>query len=191
MRPGQPWGDVVRVLNRATGMSWTPERLRRTVRRLAAEKIVESELLDPAPRKPPGRAGGRHRVRGAGPHPAADRQATRRDARAHAARRNPLARPIGPPPVAAGRAPWAARRPLPCRSLGRTGVIVGSGPLAGVRRLVRQSPIQRGSVATSLTTAPPNREGHSEVAKSNRQWRPLTLRVAERCSQPIFLLTRA
>jgi len=52
MRPGQPWGDVVRVLNRTTGMSWTPERLRRTVRRLAAEKIVESELLDPAPRKP-------------------------------------------------------------------------------------------------------------------------------------------
>ena len=33
-------------------MSWTPERLRRTVRRLVAEKIVESELLYPAPRKP-------------------------------------------------------------------------------------------------------------------------------------------
>jgi DNA invertase Pin-like site-specific DNA recombinase len=54
MRPGQPWGDVVRVLNRTGGMSWTSERLRRTVRRLAAEKIVEPELLDPSPRKPAG-----------------------------------------------------------------------------------------------------------------------------------------
>jgi DNA invertase Pin-like site-specific DNA recombinase len=54
MRPGQPWGDVVRVLNRTGGMSWTSERLRRTVRRLAAEKIVEPELLEPAPRKPAG-----------------------------------------------------------------------------------------------------------------------------------------
>ena len=54
MRPGQHWGDVVRVLNRTTGMSWTPERLRRTVRRLVGEKIVEPELLDPAPRKPAG-----------------------------------------------------------------------------------------------------------------------------------------
>jgi hypothetical protein len=52
MPSDQPWGDVVRVLNRTTGLSWTPERLRRTVRRLAAEKIVEPGLLDPAPRKP-------------------------------------------------------------------------------------------------------------------------------------------
>ena len=34
------------------GTAWTPERLRRTVRRLVAAKIVEPELLDPAPRKP-------------------------------------------------------------------------------------------------------------------------------------------
>jgi len=54
MRPGQPWGDVVRVLNRTGGMVWTSERLRRTVRRLAAEKIVEPGLLDPSPRKPAG-----------------------------------------------------------------------------------------------------------------------------------------
>src|SRR5690349_16266154 len=34
MRPAQPWGDVVRVLNQKPGMPWTVERLRRTVRRL-------------------------------------------------------------------------------------------------------------------------------------------------------------
>ena len=32
MRPAQPWGDVVRVLNHKPGMTWTVERLRRTVR---------------------------------------------------------------------------------------------------------------------------------------------------------------
>ncbi len=50
MRPRQPWGDVVRVLNRdGTARRWTVERLRRTVRRLAAEGIVEKELLGRAP----------------------------------------------------------------------------------------------------------------------------------------------
>src|SRR4051812_30739759 len=48
MRPGQPWGDVVRVLNQKPGMTWTVERLRRTVRRLAAEGIIEASLLDRA-----------------------------------------------------------------------------------------------------------------------------------------------
>jgi DNA invertase Pin-like site-specific DNA recombinase len=48
MRPAQPWGDVVRVLNQKPGMSWTVERLRRTVRRLAAEGIVAASLLDRA-----------------------------------------------------------------------------------------------------------------------------------------------
>jgi Resolvase, N terminal domain len=48
MRPGQPWGDVVRVLNQQPGIPWTVERLRRTVRRLAAEGIVEASLLDRA-----------------------------------------------------------------------------------------------------------------------------------------------
>jgi DNA invertase Pin-like site-specific DNA recombinase len=50
MRPDQPWGDVVRVLNRGSnpgdGVRWTVERLRRTVRRLADEGIVEATLLD-------------------------------------------------------------------------------------------------------------------------------------------------
>jgi len=48
MRPNQPWGDVVRVLNRGEAAIWTVERLRRTVRRLAAEGIIESSLLDRA-----------------------------------------------------------------------------------------------------------------------------------------------
>jgi DNA invertase Pin-like site-specific DNA recombinase len=48
MRPGQPWGDVVRVLNRGQTTTWTVERLRRTVRRLADEGILEVGLLDRA-----------------------------------------------------------------------------------------------------------------------------------------------
>jgi DNA invertase Pin-like site-specific DNA recombinase len=48
MRPGQPWGDVVRVLNHSQAPHWTVERLRRTVRRLASEGIVEAALLDRA-----------------------------------------------------------------------------------------------------------------------------------------------
>jgi len=51
MRPGQPWGDVVRVLNRDGASTWTIERLRRTVRRLVAERVVEAALLDRAPRQ--------------------------------------------------------------------------------------------------------------------------------------------
>ena len=48
MRPDQPWGDVVRVLNQNSTADWTPERLRRIVQRLAAEGIVEAELLERA-----------------------------------------------------------------------------------------------------------------------------------------------
>jgi DNA invertase Pin-like site-specific DNA recombinase len=48
MRPRQPWGDVVRVLNHGQAAHWTVERLRRTVRRLASEGIVEAALLDRA-----------------------------------------------------------------------------------------------------------------------------------------------
>ena len=48
MRPQQPWGDVVRVLNRGPEAGWTAERLRRTVRRLVSEGIVEAKLLDRA-----------------------------------------------------------------------------------------------------------------------------------------------
>jgi hypothetical protein len=49
MRPDQPWGDVVRVLNRSQETHWTAERLRRTVRRLVAEGIAEPLLLQRAP----------------------------------------------------------------------------------------------------------------------------------------------
>jgi DNA invertase Pin-like site-specific DNA recombinase len=52
MRPGQPWGDVVRVLNQGNTATWTVERLRRTVHRLAAEGIVEATLLGRAQRQP-------------------------------------------------------------------------------------------------------------------------------------------
>jgi hypothetical protein len=49
MRPDQPWGDVVRVVNRGLGqgdaLRWTVERWRRTVRRLVDEGIVEATLL--------------------------------------------------------------------------------------------------------------------------------------------------
>jgi DNA invertase Pin-like site-specific DNA recombinase len=48
MRPDQPWGDVVRVLNRGNGTTWTVERLRRTVRRLVTEGMVEATLLERA-----------------------------------------------------------------------------------------------------------------------------------------------
>lgn len=47
MRPDQPWGDVVRVLNRGQAAPWTVERLRRTVRRLVGEGIIHSRL-DPS-----------------------------------------------------------------------------------------------------------------------------------------------
>ncbi len=50
MRPDQPWGDVARVLNRGHDAVWTVERLRRTVKRLADEGIVEAELLGRARR---------------------------------------------------------------------------------------------------------------------------------------------
>ena len=52
MRPAQPWGDVVRILNHGPAASWTVERLRRTVRRLASEGIVEAKLLDRAQQRP-------------------------------------------------------------------------------------------------------------------------------------------
>src|SRR3954447_15222935 len=48
MRPDQPWGDVVRVLNRSDGANWTAERLRRTVHRLVSEGILEASLLERA-----------------------------------------------------------------------------------------------------------------------------------------------
>src|SRR4051812_13472099 len=53
MRPDQPWGDVVRVLNRDNADTWTVERLRRTVRRLVSEGLVQAKLLDRARRHSP------------------------------------------------------------------------------------------------------------------------------------------
>jgi DNA invertase Pin-like site-specific DNA recombinase len=52
MRPDQPWGDVVRVLNRGQAAQWTVERLRRTVRRLVGEGILEVSLLGRARAQP-------------------------------------------------------------------------------------------------------------------------------------------
>jgi hypothetical protein len=40
--------DACRVLNRGAAARWTVERLRRTVRRLASEGIVETHLLNRA-----------------------------------------------------------------------------------------------------------------------------------------------
>jgi hypothetical protein len=48
MRPDQPWGDVVRVLNQNGTENWTVERLRRTVQRLVSEGILEAGLLERA-----------------------------------------------------------------------------------------------------------------------------------------------
>ncbi|MGH7112650.1 MAG: recombinase family protein, partial [Stellaceae bacterium] len=52
MRPDQPWGDVVRILNRGQREAWTVERLRRTVRRLVSEGLVEAALLERARPQP-------------------------------------------------------------------------------------------------------------------------------------------
>ena len=52
MRPDQPWGDVVRMLIRGQAVQWTAERLRRTVRRLVGEGILEVSLLDRARTQP-------------------------------------------------------------------------------------------------------------------------------------------
>jgi len=52
MRPDQPWGDVVRVLNRGQGQVWTVERLRRTVRRLVSEGLIDGHILERARPQP-------------------------------------------------------------------------------------------------------------------------------------------
>ena len=49
MRPSEPWGDVVRVLDRDQAGTWTVERLRRTVRRLVAEGHRRAEAAGPRP----------------------------------------------------------------------------------------------------------------------------------------------
>jgi hypothetical protein len=52
LRLSLPWSDVVRVLNQVGAPRWTAERLRRTVRRLVAEGIVERDLLERAAPRP-------------------------------------------------------------------------------------------------------------------------------------------
>ncbi len=113
MRPDQPWGDVVRVLNRGNGATWTVERLRRTVRRLVSEGIIEATLLDRArPQTGDDRlvrlvAG----IKAAAPDRtlATNRRPTRGDARTHAARRNPLAPVFGQASAGEGGTPRIGR----------------------------------------------------------------------------------
>lgn len=45
LRPQHSWDDVARILSRE-GRAWTPDRLRRAVRHLAAEGLVSKTLLD-------------------------------------------------------------------------------------------------------------------------------------------------
>jgi DNA invertase Pin-like site-specific DNA recombinase len=45
MRPDHTWGDVVRVLNHGQTATWSVERLRRTVKRLSDEGIIEASLM--------------------------------------------------------------------------------------------------------------------------------------------------
>ena len=102
MRPHQTWGDVVRVLNHGGETSWTVERLRRTVRRLTNEGIVEGGLLGRArPRRGDDRlvrlvAG----IKSAAPapHAAADRQPAGGHARTHTAGWYPMASILGQEP---------------------------------------------------------------------------------------------
>jgi hypothetical protein len=56
MRPGQSWEDVVRALNASnvTPWTWTPERLRRSVKRLVHERLADETLLNRAPVRPVG-----------------------------------------------------------------------------------------------------------------------------------------
>jgi Resolvase, N terminal domain len=77
MRPEQPWGDVLQILNRGQATVWTVERLGRTVRRLAAEGIIEAGLLDRAAatkRLSPGPFGRRHQGGRARSHAPANRR---------------------------------------------------------------------------------------------------------------------
>ena len=107
MRPDQPWGDVVRVLNRGQAASWTVERLRRTVCRLVAEGILEANLLDRAP--PQGSDDRLIRlvagIKAAAPDRTLQQIAapTRSDARANAARWNTVAPLLRQAPPGAGR----------------------------------------------------------------------------------------
>jgi DNA invertase Pin-like site-specific DNA recombinase len=51
LRPSCPWPEVAEAVSVATGVTWTVERLKRSVRRLVAEGHAEVDLLGKAPRR--------------------------------------------------------------------------------------------------------------------------------------------
>jgi DNA invertase Pin-like site-specific DNA recombinase len=53
MRPGHPWEDVARSLNRESGQKWSVDRLRHSVRRLVREGLADPGLIRPSPRRTP------------------------------------------------------------------------------------------------------------------------------------------
>jgi len=49
LRPNQPWSAVAAAVTLATGKTWTTKRLRRSVRRLMAEGVVDKNLMGRSP----------------------------------------------------------------------------------------------------------------------------------------------
>ncbi|OHV79987.1 recombinase family protein [Rhizobium sp. LCM 4573] len=52
MRPDHTWDDMARVLNQS-GLDWTPERLRRAVKWMVAERMADAALLRKSPPRLP------------------------------------------------------------------------------------------------------------------------------------------
>lgn len=52
MRPDHTWDDIARVLKQR-GLDWTPERLRRAVKWMVAERMADSALLSKSPPRLP------------------------------------------------------------------------------------------------------------------------------------------
>lgn len=52
MRPDHTWDDIARVLNQR-GLNWTPERLRRAVKWMVAERMADAALLRKSPPRLP------------------------------------------------------------------------------------------------------------------------------------------
>jgi hypothetical protein len=50
LRPARPWSEVAEAVSQATGVTWTVERLMRSVRRLVGEAMVDRKVLAKAPR---------------------------------------------------------------------------------------------------------------------------------------------
>jgi DNA invertase Pin-like site-specific DNA recombinase len=49
MRPAKPWPAVAAAVTQATSTAWTVKRLRKSVRRLVAEGLVDSKIMDRSP----------------------------------------------------------------------------------------------------------------------------------------------